>query len=329
VNSEVSALTELVRLLDGTRSLEVACGELVLREFDASEISRAVETLLELELLTYVSGREGTTHSAHGKFSLRGQTAFFAAACSVGGRLAWQDGVDAQREIEQAKVVLVGEGSTTHAVSTYLSDAGVGSLVCLPTGSAGTATDEHQAIERDREMSGQPPGARDVDFGGSQGLENLRTQIEPDEVDVVVFCSESFDTPSATSINAICLETGTPFLALQKRTLAVEIGPLVIPQETACYNCYLLRRRGAIGVDSADLSLDERVKGRLPWPIGAEWLSLEILRIISGLEPATKSRLWRFNLLNGESHSSPVLKLPRCQECGVHRRSPPRRLWDE
>jgi len=61
----------------------------------------------------------------------------------------------------------------------------------------------------------------------------------------------------------------------------------------------------------------------------ADLLALECLRWLGGLTPTTRSRVWRLDLVSGASHFSPVLKLPRCPACGVHRSAPERRLWDE
>ena len=68
----------------------------------------------------------------------------------------------------------------------------------------------------------------------------------------------------------------------------------------------------------------------LAFAVGIPLLALEILKILTRAAfPVTRGRLWRLGHFDGSVGVHPVLKLPRCPVCGAHRRTPPRRIWEE
>ena len=110
----------------------------------------------------------------------------------------------------------------------------------------------------------------------------------------------------------------------------MECGPLVIPRATACYRCYTTRR-------TALLTPLERVwveraepAGAPAVPPGLEMLALDAVKFLARLdEPVLQGRLWRFSLQTGETRVHPILRLPRCPECGVAEERPPVKIWDD
>jgi ribosomal protein S12 methylthiotransferase accessory factor len=106
------------------------------------------------------------------------------------------------------------------------------------------------------------------------------------------------------------------------------IGPAVVPGETACWNCFRLRRLAnsdfgttAHEVDSSLLAAPAppRARGYLApmAPVAGQLLALEAIKLLAGY---TASRLpGRFlvhNLVSGESAWHGVVRMPWCELCG-------------
>jgi bacteriocin biosynthesis cyclodehydratase domain-containing protein len=111
--------------------------------------------------------------------------------------------------------------------------------------------------------------------------------------------------------------------------LGVELGPLVVPGESACYSCLQTRRRAA-----ASVNLQARAGkldgARLNQPLAVDWLTVETIKLLTGLcEPVTYGRLLTLDYLSGSVGLHPVLRLPRCERCGRTRDLPARKLWQE
>jgi molybdopterin-synthase adenylyltransferase len=132
-------------------------------------------------------------------------------------------------------------------------------------------------------------------------------------------------------LNDLCLQHRIPLLVYKQKTFEIELGPLVIPHETACYLCYELRIAGALSPYEESIISDIMNKEeRLNFPLAIDSLALEIIKFVSYIiEPITRGRLWRLNFLTGSSTIHTILKLPRCPSCGVNNGVPTRKLWEE
>jgi ribosomal protein S12 methylthiotransferase accessory factor len=106
------------------------------------------------------------------------------------------------------------------------------------------------------------------------------------------------------------------------------IGPGVVPGETACWNCFRLRRLANAGFETTSHEVDRsllaapappRARGYLApmAPVAGQLLALEAVKLLTGY---TASRLpGRFlvqNLVNGESAWHGVVRMPWCELCG-------------
>jgi thiazole/oxazole-forming peptide maturase SagC family component len=146
--------------------------------------------------------------------------------------------------------------------------------------------------------------------------------------------SDSFDCLIATSDfgglrlmrqwNALCLERGRHFLPLVLQDMVGYVGPLVIPGETACYECFLARldsnRSGQSQNYAAEITAFEgqHLAGFHPSmaSVLGDIAAVELTKFYSRALP-----LWRVgvvvevNLLAGRIDSRKVLRVPRCRAC--------------
>ena len=144
--------------------------------------------------------------------------------------------------------------------------------------------------------------------------------------DLVIYAPDAFDSAYCDDLNRHCVERSIRLLPCRQRLFEIEVGPLVM-EGSACFTCYTLRRNAVAPPEEADGD-DDGFDPRLNFPVGADWITLEAIKIITGItEPTTRNFLWRANLLNGVADLHPVLKLPRCPVCGSHRVHPQRKLW--
>lgn len=106
------------------------------------------------------------------------------------------------------------------------------------------------------------------------------------------------------------------------------VGPAVIPGDTACWNCFRLRRLGAADhVQSAheiDASLsagpgEPRARAYLAPMAGlvGQAMAMEAIKLLTRyLESALPGRFLVLNLVTGDSATHKVLRMPWCEVCG-------------
>lgn len=309
----------LVRLMDGSCTLDMIIAELILRGFSLEEVLQALNKLDREGLL------QESPHSEAALFSEEELQQYtdhiqllgsMTSSTTIGWPPLSQKGLSAQATLKRSCVTIVGEGTLQASVISILASWGVGRIV--------GATADATTFER---FSDYPLFVRQINPFVQFDYVPFEKLLESIEfpTNLVIYCPESFDSLLCNRINELCVQGNIAFIPFRQLNTAVEVGPLVIPRQTACYKCYEFRRQAVDG-----FQLDEVGTFRRPSPIGLDWLCLEAIKALTWItEPATKGHLWRMDILTGEAKLHPVLKLPRCPVCGVHRRHPPRRLWEE
>lgn len=136
------------------------------------------------------------------------------------------------------------------------------------------------------------------------------------------------------SFNRAGLERGTPFLAVWFEEGWGYVGPLVIPYETACLFCLELRRRSHWTVeDFRERQGAQAEAGGPVWedtrfliPQVSAIASITACEIVTALsryrQPVSRGRQIFIDFLDWEIQSAPVLKVPRCPDCGRARTTP-------
>jgi ribosomal protein S12 methylthiotransferase accessory factor len=106
------------------------------------------------------------------------------------------------------------------------------------------------------------------------------------------------------------------------------IGPAVVPRETACWNCFRLRRLANAGfgataheVDGSLLAAPTPPRARAylaPMaPAAGQLLALEAINLLAGYTPSRlPGRFLVHNLVSGEGAWHGVVRMPWCELCG-------------
>lgn len=144
------------------------------------------------------------------------------------------------------------------------------------------------------------------------------------DVTCLVATSDFGVSPVLSQLNQFCVEGNIHFLPVVLHNLNGYIGPLVIPKETACYEC-LRSRENSHFLDSARhrASEDTAFTGQryigfhpLMASILADFAAFELTRFYSGLLPQPNmGKLIELDLLSSRLVSRKVLKAPRCSIC--------------
>lgn len=143
--------------------------------------------------------------------------------------------------------------------------------------------------------------------------------------DLIIACGARPAFVLFSAVNRACLATRTRWLHVTISGTSAQLGPTVVPYETACYTCLDLRRqtheteldgylayRDRVG-DTADVRDDgTAVLGS----VLSGHVALEVMRIMIGYaSPATFGRYYLFTAASPETTPHDVLRVPRCPSC--------------
>ncbi len=148
--------------------------------------------------------------------------------------------------------------------------------------------------------------------------------IDPQDFDCLVATTDSGAKTLLRPWNELCHLHKRPFLPIVLKDLFGYIGPLVVPEETACFECLRLRERANDSdpamrrlVDSATAGPETPV-GFLP-PMASslgDIAALELIKFFAFGTPFWRAgTLIEVNLLRPDITARKVLKMPRCPVC--------------
>jgi len=323
-----SLIEAIIPLLDGSRSLEEIFGQLLIDGFEVGAIFFALDWLESEGLIEESPDSNLRVLSDAEKERYAEQIKAFGALAQAEDTVLSPlptAGVAAQVALKQSLVVVAGLGGAGSALIRLLSCAGVGRIIGMNVRTHGEDEDNERASIRS--LPGTNPF---VEVIWIERVEDLPKTLSENEPNLFIYCPDQFDHELCEGLNQICLSGSIPLLPYRSSTFEVAIGPLVIPHETACYICYHLRRKGALLGWESQNDNNSSDQHRLSFPLGVDWLALEALKLLTNVsEPVTRGRLLQINILSGLMELHPVLKLPRCPACGVHKNHPPLKLWEE
>ena len=139
------------------------------------------------------------------------------------------------------------------------------------------------------------------------------------------------------AINRRALETRQPWMLVGAWNRRLLVGPILVPGETACYECYRRRldshRRHLAAYRKLDEWRGSQCEPADPEPVlpaiaelAAAWVSLELFNHISGVSPArTLGRVLVYYPAEGRFGIENVLRIPWCPVCSAVRAEANRR----
>jgi len=224
-----------------------------------------------------------------------------------------------------ARALLIGAGGLGSPAAIYLAAAGVGQLVIADPDRVELSNLQRQILHHQSDLGRQKvasatdtlsminPDVRVTPV--AERLQGKRLEEEIARADVVLDCSDNFDTRFA--VNAACVAHGTPLVSGAAVRLEGQIA-VFLPgrDDSPCYAC--LYHAG----EQEDQTCSENgVLSPIVGIIGS-LQALEALKVLLGLGETLCGRLVVFD---GTVHEWRTLKLhrdPHCPVCGDNPRQP-------
>lgn len=219
----------------------------------------------------------------------------------IDGYLAADPTVDPSVAPSESSVLVVNIGAIGRMVAGDLARLGFDRVALLEPHAEDPESSVVAAVER------HPAGT------------SLSDAIE--DVDYVVYTVNRPDHGLGRRINTVALDHGIPWISARLTGLDGQVGPMILPRRSACYECYLRRARAtmpaayrdrAAGVETSDLG-PLRAHAR----ILAGWLVTDFIRLVGEGTGFTLGGVIHFDFFDMTVEPNPVLKLPRCPACGT------------
>jgi bacteriocin biosynthesis cyclodehydratase domain-containing protein len=165
------------------------------------------------------------------------------------------------------------------------------------------------------------------------GLTVSDPQEQPDR-HCIIAVSDRVSYDRFSRLNREACDAGTPIIFFWREVARIVCGPLVLPGESGCFECYRSRVRANIKFAAefdALARLDDGAAPSLGSPIaeGAAraFIARQLLAVAAGayhmVEPNT---LYSFDTLSLASDRQSFLRTPRCVACGSRRAEPARAI---
>ncbi len=228
-------------------------------------------------------------------------------------------GVTGQQALRDARVAIVGVGGLGAPVLAYLAGAGVGHMTIIDSDRVEASNLHRQPIYAMDDV-GRTKSEAAAEYAAALNpvVEIATRTARIDETnavelledhDVVVTCTDSFDT--AHAINAAAVELGIPMVfASVYRTE----GQLAVfdAQAGSCYACVFPEDSGGTGLDCSIVG----VLGPVTGAIGS-MQATEVVSLITGLGRPSVSKLTLYDALAQTMDSVAIHKKPNCPVCGA------------
>jgi thiazole/oxazole-forming peptide maturase SagC family component len=149
-------------------------------------------------------------------------------------------------------------------------------------------------------------------------------KVDRSSWDCLIATSDFGAQESMREWNRFCVERGSPFLPVVLQDITGYVGPLVVPGETACFECLRLRQNAHLEdihvqrAAEAEAFVGQKVVGFHPSmaSILGDLAAIELTKFLSGILPEPNIGKWiEVNLLETSLRARRVLKMPRCLVC--------------
>jgi molybdopterin/thiamine biosynthesis adenylyltransferase len=255
-----------------------------------------------------------------------------------------QEGVNgprAQRRLAGSTVLVLGVGGFGSAVAELLARAGVGRLVLVDP-------DRVEASNLPRQMlyDHEAIGARKA-FAAAARLETIAPDLEVTATDDDITCAADVERlvkryrpsmvvcaadrpPIAIKgwVDEGAFAHGVPVIHGGSRPPLVYVGPMLVPGQTSCYECFLASRV-ALGADELEAQVNELRNAHPPSFPGVGWCDVaaacfatsQIVALLAGVHPpAILGREIEFDARSFEQEwmdPLPDRGVVRCERCAA------------
>lgn len=148
--------------------------------------------------------------------------------------------------------------------------------------------------------------------------------------DVVVVASDRVEMEKFSDINARYCKKGVRIVFFWRDVTQIVSGPLVIPGESACFECYRTRLRGnSLFTDEFDafaaqaLGDNDRLGSALAEGVIRGFIARQLIAVATGsFEFMEPNALYSYDVLSLALDRQALLRTPRCKACGLQADKP-------
>ncbi len=228
-------------------------------------------------------------------------------------------GIEGQKKLKSAKVLVIGAGGLGSPVLFYLAAAGIGTIgvcdfdsvtlsnlnrqVAHFTGDIG----KRKVDSAEDKIKSLNPGVNVIKFNKRLNRDNIEDVIE--QFDVVIDATDNFS--SRYLISDCCFLMGKPLV----EGAAVGYSGIlmtIIPGKTSCYRCLYPQPPEDGSVDTCN---DTGILGMVTGIIGS-MQALEAVKIITGVGETVSNRVIAFDAVTTEFSDLKITRSPHCALCG-------------
>ncbi len=225
-----------------------------------------------------------------------------------------------QRQLKEARVLVVGAGGLGSPALMYLGAAGVGTLGVIDDDRVENTNLQRQVIHTDARI-GQP---KVLSAQAALMAQNPFLTVKPynrrlteeiardliDDYDLVLDGSDNFDTRYL--VNRVCADLGKPLIAAALTQWEGQISLYDPANGTPCYRCVFSQPPDpALAPSCAEAG----VLAALPGVIGA-MMATEAIKALTGAGEGLRGRMLIYDALYGETRVITLKKDPQCPVCG-------------
>jgi bacteriocin biosynthesis cyclodehydratase domain-containing protein len=148
-------------------------------------------------------------------------------------------------------------------------------------------------------------------------------------LDLLVFVDDALHVERHRQLNREALRAGTRFLSVRLTRAGFELGPLVLPGKSACFDCYWTRLQAGVleappaWVVTPDATVDaweapRHAADASVRAIAMEHVALEIARAVGGEgTPLALGALLEHDCTTLDTRRRPILEVPGCTACAL------------
>ncbi|SLN51826.1 HesA/MoeB/ThiF family protein [Pseudooctadecabacter jejudonensis] len=225
-----------------------------------------------------------------------------------------------QKDLKDAKVLVIGAGGLGAPALQYLGAAGVGTLGVIDDDVVDNSNLQRQVIHTDARIGMPKVHSAAEGIGALNPFVTVRPYHRRlteeiardliDDYDLVLDGSDNFDTRYL--VNRICAETKTPLIAAALTQWEGQISLYDPAHGTPCYECVFPERPAAGLVPSC---AEGGVLGPLPGVLGA-MMAVEAVKAITGAGEGLRNRMLIYDALYAETRSISAKPRAECPVCG-------------
>lgn len=225
---------------------------------------------------------------------------------------------EVETKLRQAKIILVAEDLLGAVTFDLIHRSGIGCIEVFDIGSDNNL----KTLVEDAQ-------SKDVLCTYSQA-ENLEESLDlkASTADLLVTVTRNAPRSFFKTINRLSLDHQLNWLRANENSVELELGPLLVPYDSACYSCMELRARSTDDHPIEEALYQQHLEGNgesgnktlqgevLAFATASgSLITMEAIRALTMIsEPVTLGAVV-FNSFDGHTQRLPVLKLARCPDC--------------